>query len=152
MNLSRILISLAILSACTGFRSVPERPWRIEVSTSGGLTGRGVGGFTVDSDRKVEIRRMNGEVCRYTMTEQERAHIERVFAEAKPDRWRDSYLPKDTCCDRVISTFTVDEAGKVVTTKWIDGPPAAPEDLAALANAIIGREKSIRAESAERCK
>ncbi|HVE71500.1 MAG TPA: hypothetical protein VNI54_09050 [Thermoanaerobaculia bacterium] len=152
MKLSRILFSLMIVAACSGFRSAPERPWRIEVSTTGGLTGRGIGGFAVDSDRKVEVRRMNGEVCRYTMTGEELAHIERLLAEARPERWRESYLPENTCCDRIISTFTVDEAGDVVTTRWIDAPPASPKDLAALANAIVGPEKSIRAESAERCK
>lgn len=152
MKLSRILLTLTIVAACAGFRSTPERPWRIEVSTSGGLTGRGIGGYAIDSDRKVEVRRMNGDVCRYTTTEAELAHVERLLGDARPKAWRESYLPENTCCDRIISTLTVDEAGKVAATKWIDGPPESPADLNALANAIIGPEKSIRAESAERCK
>ena len=151
MKLSRILLPLAMVAACAAART-PEKPWRIEVSTSGGLTGRGIGAFAVDSGGNVEVRRLDGKACSYILETRELLRIEELLAEASPHRWRDSYLPENTCCDRIISTMTIDENGDVVTTRWIDGPPPSPKDLEALANAIVGPEQSIRADSAERCK
>jgi hypothetical protein len=152
MKLSRIFLSLMIVVACTAARSAPERPWRIEVTTSGGLTGRGLGTFAIDSDGKIAIRRMNGEPCNYDASKEELARIEALLGDARPDRWRESYLPENTCCDRIEYTMTVDEAGEITSTRWLDASPRMPEDLAALADAMVGGEKSIRAKSAERCR
>jgi hypothetical protein len=152
MKLSRIFLSLMIVVACTAARSAQERPWRIEVTTSGGLAGRGIGTFAIDSDGKIAIRRMNGEPCSYDASKEELARIERLLGDATPDRWRESYLPENTCCDRIEYAMTIDEAGEIASTRWLDAPPPMPQDLTALANAIVGGEKSIRAESAERCR
>jgi hypothetical protein len=152
MKLSRIFLSLMIVAACTAARSTPERPWRIEVATSGGLAGRGVGTFAIDSDGKISVRKMSGEECSYAATDGELRHIETLLADARPDRWRESYVPENSCCDRITYELKVDEAGKVAATSWIDGPPPMPKDLTALADAMVGGEKSIRAQSAERCK
>ena len=152
MKLSPIFLSLTMALACTAARSGPERPWRIEVTTSGGLAGRGMGTFAIDSDGKIAIRRMNGEPCSYDATKEQLARIETLLGNADPARWRESYLPENTCCDRIEYAMTVDEGGEIASTRWIDDPAPMPQDLTALADAIVGGEKSIRAESAERCR
>lgn len=152
MKLSRIFLSLTIAVACTAARSAPERPWRIEVTTSGGLTGSGIGTFALDSDGKIAIRLMNGEPCSYDAPKEELARIESLLDKASPDRWRESYLPENTCCDRIEYAMTIDEAGVIASTRWLDAPPPMPQDLTALAEAMVGGQNSIRAESAERCR
>ena len=152
MKLSRIFLSLTIVVGCTAARSAPERPWRIEVTTSGGLTGSGIGTFALDSDGKIAIRQMNGEPCSYDASKEELARIESLLGKADPAGWRESYLPENTCCDRIEYTMTVDEAGEIASTRWLDAPPPMPRDLTALAEAMVGGQDSIRAESAERCR
>ena len=152
MKLSRILLALLFVTACAAARSRPERPWSIEVSTSGGLTGRGIGSYLVDSDGHVRVKQMSGQECSFELTAGELTDLETLLAKATPRKWRDSYVGENTCCDRIIYSLTLDEAGEVTKTRWIDAPPPMPADLAALGNAIVGGEKSIRAESAERCK
>jgi hypothetical protein len=152
MKLSRIFLPLLFVTACAAARSAPERPWTIEVSTTGGFTGRGIGTFAIDSDGKVSVRKMNGDPCRYEATPEEFERIEKLLAAARPRKWRESYVPENSCCDRILYSMTVDEAGDVRGTRWIDAPPPMPADLVALANAIVGGEDSIRADSAERCR
>ena len=152
MKLSRMLMSVLIVAACVGARSAPRRPWRIEVSTTGGMTGRGTGNFAVDSDGNVDVRRMNGEACTYAIAKEELDRIEALLGAAEPRKWRESYLPENTCCDRVIFTLKIDEDGDISATRWLDAPPQAPKDLFALADAIVGPEHSLRADSAEHCK
>lgn len=152
MKLSRILLALLFVTACAAARSRPERPWSIEVSTSGGFSGRGIGRYAVDSDGRVRVTKMNGDDCSFELTNEELGDLETLLAKATPRKWRDSYVGQNTCCDRIIYSLTLDEAGDVTKTRWIDAPPPMPADLAALANAIVGGEDSIRADSAERCK
>ena len=150
MKLSRIFLAPLILMACAA--AAPDKPWSIEVSTSGGLTGRGIGSWKIASDGTVTVRQMNGAECSFETTDEELRTISRLLAAAKPGRWRESYVPENTCCDRIEYSLELDEAGRISTTRWLDAPPSAPKDLTELANAIVGGEKSIRAESAERCR
>jgi len=152
MKLSRLFLALLIVAACAAARSRPERPWRIEVATSGGITGSGIGTFAIDSDGKIHVRQMNGGECTYDATGGELERIETLLGNARPETWRESYVPENSCCDRIEYALTIDEAGEVTGTRWLDGPPPAPKDLAALAEAMVGGEKSIRAQSAERCR
>ena len=152
MKLSGIVLSLMMVMACAAAGSTPEQPWRIEVTTSGGFAGRGIGTFAIDSDGKIHIRKMNGEACSYEATDDELRRIETLLGSATPKRWRASYVPENTCCDRIEYALTIDEAGEITATRWLDAPPPMPKDLTALANAIVGGEESIRAESAERCR
>lgn len=152
MKLSRIFLVGMIVAACAAARSRPERPWRIEVSTSGGITGDGIGTFAIDSGGKIAIRQMNGTECAFEAAKEELDRIETLLGQARTERWRESYVPENSCCDRIEYALTVDEAGEVAKTRWIDAPPPMPQDLAALADAIVGGQKSIRAQSAERCR
>lgn len=152
MKLSRIFLSLMIVAACAAAGSRPERPWRIEVTSSGGFAGRGIGTFAIDSGGKIDVRRMNGEACSYAATKEELARIETLLGNATPKRWRESYVPENTCCDRIEYALTIDEAGETVGTRWLEAGPPMPKDLTALADAMVGSETSIRAQSAERCR
>jgi hypothetical protein len=150
MKLSRIFLALMIVMACAA--AAPDKPWSIEVSTSGGLTGRGIGSWKITSDGTVAVHRMNGTECSFEATDEELRTISRLLAAATPARWRESYVPENTCCDRIEYAMEIEEAGRVSTTRWLDAPPSAPKDLTELANAIVGGEKSLRAVSAERCR
>lgn len=152
MKLSRIFLALTIVTACAAARSKPERPWRIEVSTSGGITGEGIGTFAIDSDGRVAVRGMNGAECSYAATKGELEHIETLLGNTRREAWRESYVPENSCCDRIEYALTVDEAGEITSTRWLDGPPPLPKDLHALAEAMVAGETSIRAASAERCR
>ncbi|HVG23742.1 MAG TPA: hypothetical protein VND45_06275 [Thermoanaerobaculia bacterium] len=131
MKLSRICLSMMIVAACAAARSAPERPWKVELTSSGGITGRGSGSAAVDSEGKIVTDR-----CSYEASPEELQRIETLLAQAHPERWRESYVPEKNCCDRVEYALTVDEAGKVKTTRWIDGPEELPRDLRALAEAM----------------
>ncbi|HEX6088194.1 MAG TPA: hypothetical protein VF266_26925 [Thermoanaerobaculia bacterium] len=150
MKLSRVFLSLTMVMACAA--AAPEKPWSVTVKTSGGIAGRGIGAWTISSDGNVTMRRMNGEECTFALTDEELRTISRLMAAARPARWKESYVPENRCCDRIEYALELDVAGRISATRWLDGPPEAPKDLSELANAIAGGEKSIRAESAERCR
>jgi hypothetical protein len=140
---------LILLSACTATHATPKRPWRVEVTTTGGLAGRGAGDYAVDSDGKVTARLFNGRECSFTTSV---AGIEALLAKARPGKWKESYVPENPCCDRIEYTLTYDEAGAKTSTKWIDDPLPRPADLVALADAIVGGDAtSIRMLAAEQC-
>lgn len=152
MELSRILMGLLFVTACAASGNEAKRPWTIEVATSGGFSGRGIGTFAIDSEGRVSVRKMNDEACSWQATDDELAAIEKLLAATDRRKWHDSYVGENTCCDRLLYALTVDEAGRITGTRWIDAPPPMPADLAALGEAIVGAGKSLRAESAERCK
>jgi hypothetical protein len=153
MKLSRILLSVVVLTACAAARSTPQRPWRIEVATSGGIAGHGVGTFAVDSDGVVRVQKpRTDKECTWTLGEEELGDLEVLLGTAMARSWSNSYVPKNSCCDRIHYSLSVDEAGDVRTTQWIDAPLPMPEDLRALTNAIVGGEGSLRVQSGERCK
>ena len=151
VKLSAIL--LLVLSGCTASYAEPKRPWRVEVKTDGGFAGRGIGTYALDSDAKATAVLMNGNACTFTLSADELGRFESILARARPDRWKESYVPENTCCDRIFYDLTYDEAEKQRTTRWIDAPPPMPADLIALANAVVGGDAtSIRMLATERCK
>ena len=150
MKLSRIFLSLTMVMACAA--AAPEKPWSVSVETSGGISGRGLGTWKISSDGNVAVRPMTGGECTFALTNQELRTISRLLAAAKPARWKASYVPENSCCDRIEYALELDVAGRISATRWLDAPPEAPKDLSELANAITGGQNSIRAESAERCR
>jgi len=143
-------LSLILFAGCAASHAAPKRPWRVEVTTSGGITGRGTGNYAIDSDGKVVARLFNGRECTFTT---DAGGIEAILAKARPNDWKESYVPENTCCDRIEYTLTYDEAGVKKTTTWIDDPLPMPADLVALSDAIVGGDAaSIRMLATERCK
>lgn len=141
---------LLLLTSCVATHATPKKPWRVEIKTTGGFSGRGAGDYAIDSTGTVTARLADGRSCSFTTDPK---HIEALLAKADTEQWKESYAPEDPCCDRIEYTLTYDEAGEVVTTKWIDDPLPMPADLVALADAIVGGgATSLRMQSAERCK
>jgi hypothetical protein len=143
---------ILLIVACTATYAGPKRPWRVEVTTSGGFAGHGTGDYAIDSAGQVTAKLFNGRQCTFTAAAEDVDRIEELLARARPREWKDSYEPKETCCDRFAYTLTYDEAGTVTETRWIDHPLPMPKDLAALADAIVGGgDNSIRMLATRRC-
>ena len=70
---------------------------------------------------------------------------------AKPDGWKDEYIPADRCCDRIEYTMTLEQKGGERTIRWIDDPLPMPEDLVALTRALMGGEESVRVRYGGQC-
>lgn len=152
MKLSSLCLSLVLVANCAASSATPARPWRVELASSGGLAGRGMGTYAVTSDAKVTATLPNQRSCTFDLTAEELRRFEDVLAAARPREWQASYVPKDPCCDRFEYDLTLDQAGTETKVKWIDDPLPMPADLTALTNALTGGESSIRALASERCK
>jgi len=48
----------------------------------------------------------------------------------------DSYVPKDTCCDRYLYEITVTIGGQSKTVRTIDASPTAPAGLTSLVDTL----------------
>ena len=143
--------ALALLMSCAASQSAAVKPWKIEVTTSGGITGRGNGGWGIDSDGTVSVTSMARRQCTFEATPAERERFDTLMATARPDTWKDSYVPEDSCCDRIEYRMTVTHGGEERKIVWIDDPLPMPNDLQAIANAITGVAPSLRTEYGGRC-
>jgi hypothetical protein len=152
VKLSGLLLASLLLTSCAASSVSPAEPWRIEVTSSGGLAGRGAGTYAVASDGTVSATLMNGASCTFNLTPSELARVKELLGASKRPAWSPSYVPDESCCDRFSYRLTVDEAGAVSSTHWIDQPLPMPADLEALSSFMVGGAESIRAMSAERCR
>lgn len=150
MKLSMVLTFM--LTACAASQSTPVAPWRVEVATSGGIAGRGVGTYAIASDGTIDVVSMNGKRCSFRATAEELARIESLLAAAAPEKWSASYAPAERCCDRIQYDLSIDQGGSKRTVEWIDDPLPMPEDLVALSNAIMGGTDSVRVRYGEQCR
>jgi hypothetical protein len=151
MKLSALSLFLLLIS-CAASQSKPATPWRIEVATTGGITGRGNGSWSIGSDGRVAVTNIAGKSCTFEASAEERARFETLLANARPDTWAAEYVPENPCCDRIGYTMTVDEAGVQRKVEWIDDPEPMPKDLVALVQAMSGVAPSVRTEYGERCR
>ncbi len=153
VKLSALFLPVLLLAGCMASHAAPRRPWRVEVTSTGGFAGRGAGDYAIDSGGKVTARLFSGKACTFTAAADDLRRIEALLAKARPREWKESYVPENPCCDRFEYTLTYDEAGTKTTTTWIDDPLPMPEDLVALSNAIVGGEAaSVRMQATDRCK
>lgn len=147
------MVMMMMLAACSGAtRSTPATPWRVEVATSGGIAGRGVGTYALDSDGAVTVVSMNGKRCEFRATDEELERVSAILGAAKPDGWQDSYIPAERCCDRIEYTMTLEQRGGARTIRWIDDPLPMPEDLLALTGAMVGGAESLRVRYGGQCR
>lgn len=150
MNLSFIATMMLMLS-CAVSRTTPVEPWSIQVTSSGGFAGRGAGSYAIDSTGEVAVTSMSGKSCAFRATDEEMRRFRELLANARPETWSPSYIPKDPCCDRFEYALTLDEAGTKRTVKWIDDPLPMPKDLAALTSAMVGPPPSLRVTYGANC-
>jgi hypothetical protein len=94
---------------------------------------------------------MIGKSCTFRATAEEMRRFRELVANARPDAWEESYVPKDPCCDRFEYRLTLDVAGEKHSTKWMDDPLPMPEDLAALTSAMVGAPPSLRVTYSGKC-
>ena len=131
--LAALIVSCSSSTPSTGV----QRPWKLELATSGGLTGRGFGTIRMDSDGTATV----GE-CTSNITEEDLRRFDALLANAKPDAWRGSYVPENKCCDRFEYALTLEAGGKTSKTAWIDDPLPMPADLTAIGEAL---QRELRA-------
>ncbi|HYO77358.1 MAG TPA: hypothetical protein VE010_12915 [Thermoanaerobaculia bacterium] len=149
MKLSAVAV-LLLMSCAASQSSAPPEPWRLAVTTSGGITGRGNGGWAIDDEGKIAVTSMGGKRCAFEATAAERSRFDTLFAKARPETWRTSYVPENPCCDRIEYTMTIDHGGTQREVKWVDDPAPMPADLEAIVNAVIG-VPSVRTEYGDKC-
>lgn len=152
MKGSGLLLSVILFTSCAASNASPSEPWRIAVTSSGGLAGRGTGSYAVASNGIVNATLFNGSACTFRLTAEELARFVALLAASRRSEWKESYIPENPCCDRFEYILEVDEGGAVTMAKWIDDPLPMPAGLSALSDAMVGGAQSIRALSADRCK
>ena len=152
MKLSGLFLSLIVIANCAATRAPLQKPWNVEVRSSGGFAGRGMGSYALSSDGKLEVTRPNGQPCSLTIDDEKLHDFEAVLGATFPDKWADSYIPENSCCDRFLYSMTFTEGKTQTQTRWIDAPPPMPADLEALVQAMIHGEASIRRVADERCR
>jgi hypothetical protein len=148
-----LIVAVTVLGAACGTSPTdPASPWRVSVTSSGGLAGHGMGNYSIGSDGVVRVTNMTGKTCTFTATPAEVEGIGKLVSASQASRWRQSYLPEDTCCDRIEWTLSVEHGGRTATTKWLDREGPLPADLTALADALAGGTGSLRTVYEPRCR
>jgi hypothetical protein len=145
-------LGILLLMSCAASQSAPVTPWRIEVTTMGGITGRGNGSWAIGSDGRVAVTNMSGKSCSFDAAADERKRFETLLTNARPDTWAAEYVPENNCCDRIEYTMIVDEGGVQKKVVWIDDPETMPKDLAALVQAMSGVAPSLRTAYGDQCR
>lgn len=137
---SRVIFLLVLLLGCTASQSAPAEdvvePWRLDLSSSGGIHGRGAGTFALHSDGAVAVTTMAGQKCEARADAATMRRFAEALAQAKPDRWAASYKPENCCCDRYEWVLTFEQAGKKWETNWVEEPKPMPKDLQAIVEAF----------------
>ncbi len=119
--------------------------WTVEITTSGGITGKGLGKIVVHSDGSASF---NGTAC--AVAEEEFNVVQRALASANPASWKQRYIYKTNPhgnadqIEYVLSLRQID-GGKVLasTSAWFDGSgDLAPADLRDLYEAIWNLRQS----------
>jgi hypothetical protein len=151
MKLSALAAFLMIMS-CAASNSSPDAPWQIELTSSGGLAGRGAGSYTLASDGRVTVVNTAGKSCAFDADPSDLQRYAAVVAAARPESWQERYVPEESCCDRFEYTMTVDRGGARRTVVWIDDPLPMPADLKAVVDAMTSGEGSVRARYGGRCR
>ena len=99
---------------------------------SGGLMGAH-DTWLIDSQGKVSTP---GSGAAAQLTSTQMAELIAAIRLANFTALQDSYLPKDTCCDRYEYTVTITINGQSKTVHTIDASPTAPPELTQLINTL----------------
>ncbi len=147
----RQTIIALVLAAAIPLFAADEPGWRIEVTTSGGFTGRGTGGITVSSDGALAIR----SDCTLHLVESDLHDVRALVEKAKPQEWKPSYVKPTNpngCCDMVKTTLTMTRGGARWTSTWFDDHLPMPPDLEAIVSALFDPgSKSLRSRYKPQC-
>jgi len=121
--------------------TAPPADWKIEISTTGGFAGIGVGGVTASSNGVLVITLINKKQCTYQLTASELQMLNAAVANTQPAAWLECYTLADVskhCCDLVTTTLKLSEREDrdVFVTSWLMGP--LPADLQNLVDVLRG--------------
>jgi hypothetical protein len=149
--MTRLAVVLALAVGQTG-SEVPE--WRVELRSSGGITGRGAGSISVQADGTVALTRaaavrrpdQSGEpTCTVRLPDKVKPVADALHG-LQPDTWRERYTPGGNpggCCDQFQWDLEVTRAGGgsspgQLRTSWVGEPaPDLPPDLSRLRSAVL---------------
>lgn len=125
-------------------RTVADGPWSVEIRTSGGISGGGVGDLKLSSDGHLAVGQFvqGGKVCDFQLPAGEMSELAAAVKQLRSDLWFTCYIPADpwaACCDMIYTTVIVTRpeidpwSGRVFTfryeTQLQQELPALPHDL-----------------------
>lgn len=120
--------------------------WRVEIETSGGLSGRGLGGVVVNSDGGIEAS-TETKKCSGRLTPQELQSLARLILRTKPLAWQPSYQRPDNPyggADQFQYTLRMTVDSRAYETFWYEVTAAArPRDLRALSEVVWKARESV---------
>jgi hypothetical protein len=146
-----MLFAAAAASAQTRQRSAThpvEAPsdWKIEITTSGGITGGGAGGLIVSADGTLVMTLGNNAAskrCTYQLRTDELQALDAIVRTSRPQSWMECYSLANVnthCCDLIRTNMSLStRAGRdLYITSWFLGSEGLPQDLKALAELLRG--------------
>ena len=119
------------------------KSWKIEIVTSGGLTGKGDGGISVSSDSQVSAS-SKVRSCQDKLSPEELQAVEKLISRASLDKWRKSYTSPGNphgYADQFLYQLkiSVNKAGgsRTYETSWYDDTrEKLPSDLDSLVKEV----------------
>lgn len=147
-----MLMMLSVVSCAASQPGSAAAPWKLSLTSEGGLAGRGNGSYRIDSDGSIEVTTAMGKSCSYRASSEELQRFQSLIDAATPERWSAAYIPEDSCCDRFQYALTATIGEKETKTSWIDDPLPMPADLVAIADALITTEQSLRVKYGLQCR
>jgi hypothetical protein len=126
--------------------SLPMTSWQVEIETSGGFSGRGLGGVVINSEGRVEAS-TETKKCSARLTPQELESMARVILRAKPLAWRSAYQRPGNPhggADQFQYTLRLTVDSKAYETFWYEVTAGArPRDLLALTQVVWKARESV---------
>ena len=106
--------------------------WRVEITSSGGFAGRGLGSVSIENGT-LEARNMNAQICDGApLSDAERTEMQRLVDAARPAAWQNRE-PAPGGADMVEYTLTLRRDSATKTVTWTgEDMTQLPSDLAAL--------------------
>ena len=143
------LLVLSIVIASCNTASPVEDDWNIEITTDGGITGRGLGGVSI-TPRSIEATDP-GRTCKGELTAGERETLQRAIAGVR-GTWKPEYVKPDNPhghADQIRYTLMVRRGGESRSTSWFD---ESKSDLPADASAVFEASWRIRQRVVAECR
>ena len=120
--------------------------WKIEITSTGGITGGGNGGLIVSSDGVLVITfgsTPQSKRCSFQLTADELRAVDDAVRSARPAAWAECYSLADVsthCCDLIRTTLTLSaRSGRdVYITSWLTGSQPLPGDLQIFSDLLRG--------------
>jgi hypothetical protein len=139
-----VLLAIAMLAGTSP-------PWRVELATAGGITGRGSGSIDVSSDGHATRVTGRGAHCDVQFTRGALARLASAVRDAHLERWRPVPPGGASQPDRVRITLTASRGGRRGKISWREEDlERVPQDARAVADAASELARAARCASARR--